>query len=60
VTTGGVTKTLTAAYTYGAVNPITPPQPVGPTVGVPSPRPGTQPSGVGPDGAVPNPLPPPR
>jgi hypothetical protein len=58
VTTGGVTKTLSAAYTYGAVSPVAPPQPAGPTVGVPSPRPGPQPSG--PAGGVPNPLPPSR
>jgi hypothetical protein len=58
VTTGGVTKTLAAAYTYGAVSPVAPPQPAGPTVGVPSPRPGPQPSG--PNNGVPNPLPPSR
>ncbi|MGI8857394.1 MAG: choice-of-anchor Q domain-containing protein [Thermomicrobiales bacterium] len=58
VTTGGVTKTLPAAYTFGAVSPVAPPQPAGPTGGAPSPRPGSQPTA--PVIGMPDPLPPSR
>ena len=59
VTTGGVTKRLTAAYTYGTVNPLPDPQP-GTGSGSPQPLPRPRPSASPASGAPPAPLPPSR
>lgn len=58
VTTAGVTRTLTNAYTYGTVNPLPPPPPSGGTPGTPNVLPDAR--GTGGTPGNPNPLPPPR
>jgi uncharacterized repeat protein (TIGR01451 family) len=57
LTIGGVTRTLSASYTYGTVSTLPNPEPLGSPLGSPDPLPSTRPTGSPIAGSNPGPLP---